>query len=58
MEAGRGEAQISQDVAAMLDLSEQQVANYKSDFQIRLRSIISRMELDQGVFPELAESDN
>ena len=45
----------NKEVAAMLDLSEQQVANYKSDFQIRLRSIVSRMDLDEGVFPELAE---
>lgn len=45
----------NKEVATLLDLSEQQVANYKSDFQIRLRSIISRMKLDEGVFPELAE---
>lgn len=42
-------------VAEELKLSEQQIANYKSDFQIRLRSIIKRMSLDEGVFPELAE---
>ncbi|MCS7465813.1 sigma-70 family RNA polymerase sigma factor [Stieleria sp. ICT_E10.1] len=41
-------------VAAQLDLSEQQVANYKSDFQIRLKSILKRAELDESVFPELA----
>ena len=45
----------NKDVADELNLSEQQVANYKSDFQIRLRSIIKRMNLDEGVFPELAE---
>ena len=45
----------NKDVAEELSLSEQQVANYKSDFQIRLRSIIKRMSLDEGVFPELAE---
>lgn len=44
----------NKDVAEKLGLTEQQVANYKSDFQIRLRSIIKRMELDQSVFPELA----
>ena len=49
----RGRA--NKDVATMLGLTEQQVANYKSDFQIRLRSIISRMNLDEGVFPELAD---
>lgn len=42
-------------VAEELELTEQQVANYKSDFQIRLRSIIKRMGLDDGVFPELAQ---
>ncbi|TWU41062.1 RNA polymerase sigma factor [Novipirellula artificiosorum] len=43
-------------VAEKTGLSEQQVANYKSDFQIRLRAIIGRMNLDQAVFPELADS--
>ncbi len=47
--------QPNKEVAAALNLSEQQVANYKSDFQIRLRSIIRRMDLDEGVFPELSE---
>lgn len=42
-------------VAEAFDLSEQQVANYKSDFQIRLKAIIKRAELDESVFPELAE---
>lgn len=45
----------NKDVAGVTGLSEQQVANHKSDFQIRLRAIIQRMELDEGVFPELAE---
>ncbi len=45
----------NKEVADKTELTEQQVANYKSDFQIRLRSIIRRMELDEGVFPELAE---
>ena len=45
----------NKEVAEKNNLSEQQVANYKSDFQIRLRSIIRRMDLDEGVFPELAE---
>jgi RNA polymerase sigma-70 factor (ECF subfamily) len=45
----------NKEVAQQLGLTEQQVANYKSDFQIRLRSIIKRMDLDEGVFPELAE---
>ena len=50
---GRGNKAIAED----LGLSEQQVANYKSDFQIRLRAIISRQDLDAGVFPELAETE-
>ena len=42
-------------VAEMTGLSEQQIANYKSDFQIRLKSIIRRENLDEDVFPELAD---
>ena len=45
----------NKEVAQELDVTEQQVANYKSDFQIRLRSIVKRMNLDESVFPELAE---
>jgi RNA polymerase sigma-70 factor (ECF subfamily) len=45
----------NKDVASQLQLTEQQVANYKSDFQIRMRAIVKRMNLDEGVFPELAE---
>lgn len=45
----------NKEVAEQLDISEQQVANYKSDFQIRLRAIVQRMELDESVFPELAD---
>lgn len=45
----------NKDVAEQLEISEQQVANYKSDFQIRLRAIVQRMELDEGVFPELVD---
>ena len=41
-------------VATELNLTEQQVANYKSDFQIRLRTVLKRMDLDEAVFPELA----
>ncbi len=46
----------NKEVAERTDQSEQQVANAKSDFQIRLRSIIRRMELDEHTFPEIAES--
>jgi RNA polymerase sigma-70 factor (ECF subfamily) len=44
-------------VAKMLDISEQQVANYKFDFLARLRTVIKRKNLSPEVFPELY-SDN
>lgn len=40
-------------VAETLDLSEQQVANFKFDFIERLRKIVRTQRLDQDVFPEL-----
>jgi RNA polymerase sigma-70 factor (ECF subfamily) len=43
------------DVAKQLGLTQQQVANFKSDFLTRIKAIISRQELDPGVFPELNE---
>ncbi len=43
----------NRDVAARTGLSEQQVANYKSDFLLRLKSILTRAGLDSDVFPEL-----
>ena len=45
----------NKEVSELLHLSEQQIANYKSDFQIRMKSIIKRMNLDESVFPELAD---
>ncbi len=42
-------------VAEMTGQSEQQIANYKRDFIIRLKSIVRRMDLDESVFPELAD---
>jgi RNA polymerase sigma-70 factor (ECF subfamily) len=42
-------------VAKSLDISEQQVANYKFDFLARLRTLIKRKNLSQDVFPELYE---
>lgn len=36
-----------------LDLTEQQVANYKFDFLSRLRNVIKRQNLSADVFPEL-----
>jgi len=43
-------------VAKQLDLSEQQVANYKHDFLERLRKIVRNGRLNEDVFPELIAS--
>ena len=48
----------NKDVAEKLSMTEQQVANYKSDFQIRLKAIVKRADLDESVFPELADHDS
>jgi RNA polymerase sigma-70 factor, ECF subfamily len=40
-------------VAAHLDITEQQVANFKFDFVARMRSIIRRMEMPEDIFPEI-----
>ena len=44
------------EVSDKLSLTQQQVANLKSDFLTRLKAIVSRQDLDAGVFPELSES--
>jgi RNA polymerase sigma-70 factor, ECF subfamily len=44
----------NKDAAKELDLSEQQVANYKSDFVSRTRSLIARQTSREN-FPDLAE---
>lgn len=49
----RGRA--NKDVAADLDISEQQVANFKFDFLTRLRSLIRKQGVSEAVFPELYE---
>ncbi|WP_404308897.1 RNA polymerase sigma factor [Neorhodopirellula lusitana] len=43
------------EVAERLGLTQQQVANLKSDFLTRLKAIVSRQELDASVFPELTD---
>src|SRR5207248_6523449 len=43
----------NKDVAEELNITEQQVANYKFDFIARLRTLIKRQEVSQDVFPEL-----
>jgi len=45
----------NQEVASLLAITEQQVANFKSDFQTRLKSIIKRKDLDSIAFPELED---
>ncbi len=43
----------NKDVAALLGIGEQQVANYKSDFLGRLKRLVERQHLPADVFPEL-----
>ena len=47
----------NKDVAAKLNVSEQQVANQKFDFLARLRTLLERQHLSTDVFPELQEND-
>ena len=46
----------NKDVALKTGYTEQQVANLKSDFYLRLKSIIQRSGLSTDVFPELANA--
>lgn len=43
----------NKDVAALLGITEQQVANFKSDFLGRLKQLVRRQNLPADVFPEL-----
>jgi len=43
----------NKDVATELEISEQQVANFKFDFLARMRTIIRKKGLSEDVFPEL-----
>ena len=43
----------NKEVSKQTGLTEQQVANLKSDFHLRLKSVIQRAGLDEDVFPEL-----
>jgi RNA polymerase sigma-70 factor, ECF subfamily len=47
----------NKDVAAHLNITEQQVANFKFDFLARLRSMVKKQELSEEVFPELYEEE-
>lgn len=44
----------NKETAEQLDISEQQVANFKFDFLARTKALIGRQNLDTEVFPELA----
>ncbi len=50
--AGEGNKQVAQ----AIDLTEQQVANFKYDFLERLRKIVRSQRLNEDVFPELHEA--
>ena len=47
----RGKA--NKEVAEILDITEQQVANYKFDFLARLKTSVKKHGLDRDIFPEL-----
>ena len=44
-------------VAETLDITEQQVANFKFDFLARMRTLVQRQKLSPDVFPELYQSE-
>lgn len=46
----------NKEVAELLELSEQQVANFKFDFLARTKALVGRQALDAEVFPELGEN--
>lgn len=46
----------NKEIAERLGLTQQQVANYKSDFIIQLRKAMKKQKLPADVFPELADS--
>jgi RNA polymerase sigma-70 factor, ECF subfamily len=46
----------NKDVATHLEITEQQVANFKFDFLTRMRSILRRQGLSEDIFPELNEA--
>ncbi|MEX2188811.1 MAG: RNA polymerase sigma factor [Pirellulales bacterium] len=45
----------NKDAATALDISEQQVANFKFDFLARLRTLVRRQDLSEDMFPELRD---
>jgi RNA polymerase sigma-70 factor (ECF subfamily) len=47
----------NKEVAEMLGITEQQVANFKFDFLARLRTLVKKQRLNEDVFPELHEEE-
>lgn len=45
----------NKEVADLLELTEQQVANFKFDFLERLRKFVKQQRLNEDVFPELSD---
>lgn len=45
----------NKEAAETLDITEQQVANYKFDFLARTKSLVGRQNLNSEIFPELSE---
>ena len=52
----KGEA--NKDVAKLLDITEQQVANFKHDFLAKVAKGVAAAGLDPAVFPELYDAGN
>jgi RNA polymerase sigma-70 factor (ECF subfamily) len=48
----------NKEVAAVLGITEQQVANFKFDFLDRLRKLVKNQRLNEDVFPELYAADS
>ena len=48
----------NKDVAELLELTEQQIANYKFDFLAKLRNSVRRHGLSKDIFPELYETES
>jgi len=50
---GRANKEVAQD----LNITEQQVANFKFDFIARMRTIVRKQGLSEDIFPELYQND-
>jgi RNA polymerase sigma-70 factor (ECF subfamily) len=48
----------NKDVAEELEISEQQVANFKFDFLARMRTLIQKQGVPEEVFPELYQDES